>query len=62
MEWIRRHYNVPAKRGMKVIAQGRKGIIVGSKGEYLRVRVEGEKNTISFHPEWEMEYIINLDA
>ena len=62
MKWIREHYNVPAKRGMGVIAQGRKGMIVGSKGEYLRVRIEGEKNIISFHPEWEMEYIIHLDA
>ncbi len=62
MESIRQKYNVPAKRGMDVIAQGRKGVIVGSKGLYLRVRVEGEKNIISFHPEWEMEYIIHLDA
>jgi len=61
MKWIRERYNVPARRGRKVIAQGRKGVIVGSKGEYLRVRVEGEKNILSFHPEFEMEYIIDLD-
>lgn len=61
MKWIRKHYNVPAKRGMEVIAERRHGVIVGSKGEYLRVRIDGEKNIMSFHPEHEMKYIIDLD-
>lgn len=59
MKWIRDHYKVPAKRGMKVIAQGQRGTIVGSKNEYLRIRIEGEKNILSFHPTWEMEYPSN---
>lgn len=61
MEWIRKHYNVPAKRGMEVIAEMRHGAIVGSKGEYLRVRIDGEKNIMSFHPGHEMKYIIEPD-
>ena len=56
-EYIRETYNVPAKRGMKVIAQGRRGTIVGVKGPHLRIRIEGEKNILSFHPTWEMEYL-----
>jgi hypothetical protein len=56
MEYIRDYYNVPAKRGMEVVAQGRNGRIVGSRGEYLRIKVDGEKNILSFHPTWEMEY------
>jgi hypothetical protein len=56
-EYIGETYNVPAKRGMKVIAQGRRGTIVGVKGPYLRIRIEGEKNILSFHPTWEMEYL-----
>ena len=59
MKYIREHYNVPAKRGMKVNAQGHNGVIVGSRGPYLRIRIEGEKNVLSFHPTWEMEYLSN---
>jgi hypothetical protein len=42
---------------MLVLAQEHKGIIVGSRGPYLRIRIEGEKNVLSFHPTWEMEYL-----
>jgi hypothetical protein len=56
MEYIREQYNVPAKQGMEVVAQGRDGMIVGARGGYLRINIEGEKNVLSFHPTWEMEY------
>ena len=56
MAYIRDHYDVPAKRGMEVVAQGRNGRIVGSRGAYLRIKVDGEKNILSFHPTWKMEY------
>ena len=59
MRYIREYYKVPAKRGMNVVAQGEKGVIVGAKGQYLRVRIEGEKKVLSFHPTWKMEYILN---
>lgn len=32
MEYIRRAYNVPAKRGQRVRFQGKPGTITGSKG------------------------------
>ena len=57
MDYIRKKYKVPAKRGMKVIAQGHNGTIVGARNGYLRIRIEGEKNILSFHPTWEMEYL-----
>ena len=57
MEYIRKRYNVPAKRGMKVIAQRRNGIIVGARNGYLLIRIEGEKDILSFHPTWKMEYL-----
>lgn len=56
MEYIREQYNVPAKQGMKVVAQGRNGTIVGARGGYLRIKIVGERNVLSFHPTWEMEY------
>jgi hypothetical protein len=57
MEWIRETYNVPAKRGMKVIVQGQEGTIIGSKGQYLRIRKEGEQKALSYHPTWKVKYI-----
>lgn len=58
MKYIREHYNVPAKRGMEVIAQGRKGTIVGSSNTYLRIRIEGEEMVGLYHPTWKMEYMV----
>lgn len=55
MQYIRDAYNVPAKRGKKVIVDidivningnnGFRGVIVGSKGGYLRIRVRGKIGT-----------------
>jgi hypothetical protein len=56
MKWIRDRYKVPAKRGMKVAAQGERGIIIGSKNGYLRIQIEGRKKNLLFHPTWEMKY------
>lgn len=56
LKYIREHYKVPAKRGLKVIAQGQNGIIVAARGTYLRIRIQGEKNILSFHPTWKIKY------
>ena len=60
MKWIRETYNVPAKRGMNVIVQGEKGIIVCSKGPYLRIRKEGEQKVLSYHPTWKVVYMSDV--
>ena len=57
LNYIREFYNVPAKRGMSVLVQGKKGIIVGARHQYLRIRIEGEKKIGSYHPTWEIEYL-----
>ncbi|KTC71467.1 hypothetical protein Lqui_2124 [Legionella quinlivanii] len=56
MQYIRRYYKVPAKRGQKVIANGQLGVITGSRGAYLRIRLEKEKKSSLYHPIWEMQY------
>jgi hypothetical protein len=50
MEHIRKHYGVPAKRGGKVrfTPDGNRhlaheGVIVGSRGAYLKIRMGDEK-------------------
>lgn len=59
IEKIRVKYNVPAKRGMKVIAYGEPGIITGSKGYYVRIRIDGTKRSMPYHPVCGIEYILN---
>lgn len=56
-DYIRVAYDVPAKRGGRVIADGKPGTIVGFQGQYLRIRLDGEKAVQSWHPTWHMEYL-----
>ena len=60
MEYIRKTYNVPAKRGTKVkISCDRDiefdGVIVASKGARLKIRVNGRIGT--YHPSYCIEYL-----
>ena len=56
MDYVRRMYGVPAKRGGLVRYEGKTGKIVGSRGNYLRIRLDGEKRIRSYHPT-DVEYI-----
>ena len=59
--YIRNHYGVPAKRGVAIEFTGSsapvRGVIVGTSGAYLRVRLDGERRARTFHPTWEMKYL-----
>jgi hypothetical protein len=58
MEYIRKFYNVPAKRGARIIyGASWYGTIVGSKGAYLRIRMDGENKIKSYHPTYLITYI-----
>lgn len=59
MASIRRYYGVPAKRGMRVVMDGRPGVIVAASraSMHLRVRFDDAPNRISsVHPTWETTY------
>lgn len=56
LEYIRKTYGVPAKRGMKVIADGKEGIITGVSGAYLLIKVDGARFSRPYHPTWHMKY------
>lgn len=62
MDYIRRTYGVPAKRGMRVeYMSGRdlelmEGTIVGSRGARLRIRLDGAKVTGIYHPTYNLVY------
>lgn len=57
MEYIRRTYGVPAKRGGKVKFNGTPGVITSARGAYLRVLLNEVKHPAICHPRYCMEYI-----
>ena len=61
MDYIRRAYGVPAKRGGRVsytaAAKAVQGTIVGARGHYLRVRWDESGLTHSMHPTWMLVYL-----
>jgi len=56
-DYIRDTYNVPAKRGMRVMVVGRPGKITSTYGTYLKVRFDGEKHSTLWHPTWRVVYL-----
>lgn len=61
MEYVRNRYGVPAKRGARVVADGKPGTIVAARGGHLRIRLDGERHTGSWHPLWKMDYGDGVD-
>lgn len=63
MEYIRRRYGVPAKRGGRVIYTGGKepegGTIKSARSGRLRILLDGMTYThpLSFHPTYELTYL-----
>lgn len=60
MDYIRRTYGVPARRGMTVTICGEgtrfPARIVGSHGQYLRLLIPGGKRSYLYHPTDALEY------
>lgn len=57
MEYIRSHYQVPARRGGRITFQGKPGKITGAKGTSLLVRLdEKPAEIVPIHPTWRVEY------
>lgn len=61
MDYIRRAYGVPAKRGGRVAytaaEKAVQGTIVSARGHYLRVRWDESGLTHSMHPTWMLVYL-----
>jgi len=55
-KYIRDFYKVPAKRDREVLYKGKPGVITGSDGARLRIRLHGENKSRVYHPTWEIEY------
>jgi hypothetical protein len=61
MDYIRRTYNVPAKRGGRVqftaAYDALKGTIVSSRGPWIRVRWDETGRVQTLHPTWQIVYL-----
>lgn len=57
MDYIRKTYGVPAKRGGRVTYRGAPGKIIGTRGQYLRVVLDGTDVVLNCHPTWHIEYL-----
>ncbi len=61
IEWIRKNYRVPAKRGGRVEYTGEAtpqlGTICGANGGHLSIRLDGVKHPMPFHPTWKIRYL-----
>lgn len=68
MEYIRKHYGVPAKRGVRIRYTGStvypemNGTIRSARGAYLCVQMDNENKLRTLHPTWEVEYLVNVGA
>jgi hypothetical protein len=62
MEYIRKTYGVPAKRGARVCYTNEGifyGTILCARGPYIRVRWDGggKRSVSSMHPTWALQYL-----
>ena len=67
LDYIRRAYKVPAKRGGRVEYTGEPGktylgTICSARGSHLRIKLDGIKHSMPFHPTWELRYLPALPA
>ncbi len=57
-DYVRTFYGVPAKRGQRVIFNGKPGRIVSFPGARIGVRFDDQpKYTLPCHPTWEIVYL-----
>lgn len=50
LEYVRNYYGVPAKKGKIVKYKDKLGVITGASGPHVKVRLDGEKNALPYHP------------
>lgn len=61
LQWIRKKYGVPSRRGGRVRytykKPARMGTIRSARGSYLRILLDGDARPGLYHPVWELEYL-----
>ncbi|GAA2062113.1 hypothetical protein GCM10009839_86520 [Catenulispora yoronensis] len=54
--YIRDHYGVPARVGVRVTVDGAPGVITGFDQASLLVHLDGDAHPVKAHPTWRVEY------
>lgn len=70
LDWIRRMYGVPAKRGMRIYYGSppngsTNGTITGARDGRLLIRLDGwprRRRPLAFHPTWNIHYPENVQG
>jgi hypothetical protein len=61
ISWVRKRYGVAAKVGGRVEYSGcgkpEMGTITGTISGHLRIRLDGLKHSLPFHPTWCLRYL-----
>jgi hypothetical protein len=55
MDYVRRTYGVPARRGLRVTVDGKPGVITRAT-HYVFVRFDGTDYSRACHPTWRVDY------
>lgn len=56
LDYVRSRYGVPVKRGQRVTVEGgNEGVVTCGDGAHVRVRLDGEKHSGSYHP-FDLDY------
>lgn len=57
-DYINQYYGVNACIGRKVVVDGKSGVIVDSRGNYIGVNFDSDKPSVisNCHPTWHVEY------
>jgi len=50
LEYVRNYYKVPAKKGGRVVAYGKPGVITGGQGQYVLIKLDTLKHANPYHP------------
>lgn len=62
LDWIRRNYIVPARRGARIAYEGgigapRYGTVVGARQQYLKILMDGDRKPGLYHPTWSIRFL-----
>lgn len=61
LDWVRKSYGVPAKKGGRVEYTGhgkpQLGTITGARGVHVMIRLDGAKHAMPYHPTWKLRYL-----
>lgn len=61
--YVKKTYNVPADLGRRVVVNGKHGIIVADRGQYIGIEYDEQPSVIhNCHPTWEVQYLDMAEA